>query len=148
MTTTTRTETLQRVLDQGNPNTMGDVARLQKAGHMACVIKATVTGATSTTIQVITDLVGVANVTVAGIDLDDGEPLPAIQLVSSCRVTAGSASATLRQVADSGASATTSNVLLSDDGTTLTFEAAVTGFILVYTARSYTDMTDEFATGV
>lgn len=148
MTTTTRTETLQRVADQGNLNTMGDVARLQKAGHMACVIKATVTGATSTTIQVITDLIGVANVTVAGIDLDDGEALPAIQLISSCRVTAGSASATLRQVADSGASATTSNVLLSDDGTTLTFEAAVTGFILVYTARSFTDMTDEFATGV
>lgn len=66
---------------------------------------------------------------------------PPAQIVKSCRVTAGTAATGTRIMSDSGATPGqigTSGVYvatLSDDGTTITLEAAATGAVISYIPR-------------
>ena len=59
-----------------------------------------------------------------------------------------SAAVGVREISDSGDDATEYSTLLSDDGTTLTFEDTLTDLVLQYIPRSETAMTDEFAPSV
>ena len=51
-------------------------------------------------------------------------------------------------ISDAGGTASATVATLSDDGTTLVFEANVTGFVLVYSARPAVAVTSQFETGV
>jgi hypothetical protein len=66
---------------------------------------------------------------------------PAVQNWTTLRVTAGAAAAGARLLTDVGGTPSTTVATLSDDGTTIVFEAAVTGFVLEYTPRAAVAMT-------
>lgn len=132
MTTATKTYTVRHILNLGNANDVADCAAKVKLGNALSKIKATFVGLTSSATQNITTAAAKAAATLSGITLDTGELLPAIGQVVTLRVTAGAAAAASRDVTDAGGTASASLALLSDDGTTLTFEAAVTAFVLTY----------------
>lgn len=139
-TTATKIQSIQTALNQGNITNIADLFRILQLGFMLQAIKVTFSGLTSSATQVITNAAAASKATVArGIVLDQYQPtLPPIGEIVSCRVTAGSAYAGNYIPCDSGGTAINSSatypgtVLVSDDGTTLTFSAAVTGFVLVY----------------
>lgn len=136
--TTTRTTTVREVLSSGNANKIPDAMQKIKVGNQLSKIKVTFAALTSAAAQDITTAAAKAAATILGISLQTGELLPAIGSVVTLRVTAGTLAAGPALVTDAGGTATAigalSNhvVLLSDDGKTLTFQAAVTGFVLEY----------------
>lgn len=135
MPTTTQQNTVRRELNAGNANTVADILKRIKAGDMFAVLKVTFAGLTSAAAQDITTAASRAAATIVGGDFNSDELLPAIGGVTTLRVTAGAAAAGHRAVTDAGGTASTSLALLSDDGKSLTFEAAVTGFVLTYRPR-------------
>jgi len=150
--TTTKTDSIQRELDKGNPNTLPDCWRQVKPGHMLAPIKATFVGLTAAAAVDITTAASKAAAPIVGIALDTGENLPPILNVRTLRVTAVGTGALGPRVptdADGTAGAPGANgpgiALLSDDGKTLTFEGTVTGFILEYSPLPYTDLQTEFS---
>jgi hypothetical protein len=118
MTTTTKTSTIKDVANSGNLNELAEVAQKVGLGTMLDTVKLTKTGLTSAIAHDITDAAHGSN--------------PAASIVGALRVTAGAAAAGLRQIGDAGATPSATVATLSDDGKTLTFEAAVTGFVMVY----------------
>lgn len=112
--TVTSAPTLGLALEQANLNTLADALRLVNLSKMVEPQKLTVAQTAALTVP-----------------LD-----PPALLVQSVRVTAGAAAAGLRQIGDAAATASATVCKLSDDGSTLTFEANVEGAIVVYMARS------------
>ena len=143
--TTTMQDTMQRALDRANPNEVADLLKLTKLGHHLANTKVVAAGLTAAaSFDVTTAAVRTAS-TITGLSLDTGENLPAIGVVKTLRVTTvGTAAAGARLVTDAGGTASATVALLSDDGKTLTFEGTVTGFVLEYMARSFTDMTANY----
>lgn len=151
--TTTKTQTYQRVLNQANLNQIADALRAMKIGWQLSPVKVIFSGLSSSATQDITTAAAKVAATTAGgsitgLDLDDGENLPPIGIVRTLRPTTGSAGALGRYVGDAGITPTTTVASLSDDGSTLVFEAAVTGFVLEYYPAPAVTMTDEFVTDV
>lgn len=132
MPTATSTTTLQKLLSDANPNLIADMLRKANLGLMFSRIKAAFTGLTSSATQNITTAAAKSAATISGVTLDTGVNLPPIFHPIAVRVTAGTAAAGVRLVGDSGATPSATVCALSDDGTTLTFEAAVTGFVVIY----------------
>lgn len=137
MSTTTVSLTAREILDSGNPNKVGNVCKALKVGTQLSKIKATFASMTSAAGQDITTAANKALATVSGITLRTGENLPPIGQIVTCRVTAGTAAAGARFVSDAGATPSTTVATLSDDGKTLTFEAAVTGIVVTYFPAPY-----------
>ena len=147
MTTTSRIVDVRDALNSGNPAAVASAHGKIKAGNMASLIKVTFASLTSSATQDITTAAAKAAITASdGITLKTGENLPAIGHVVSLRVTAGTLAAGPSLVTDSGGTATAIGALachvslLSADGTTLTFQAAVTGFVLWYYPKEYVDL--------
>ena len=89
-----------------------------------------------------------------GITLDADERLPAIGRIVSLRSTAGSLAVQgTHVVSDSGGTALVPSATfpgvatLSDDGKTVTFQAGVTAFVLVYYPRPDVELTTSFPIG-
>lgn len=155
--TTTKIVDYRAMLNNGDPANMPDIARQMKQGTMASVIKVTFASMTSAAAQDITTATNKGKITaLAGITLDANENLPPIGQVLTCRVTAGSAATGPRVMTDSGGTpaagatglgdASGGVATISDDGKTLTFEAAITGMVLTYIPRSAKVMTDVWPT--
>lgn len=144
--TTTQNETVHSELDSADPNNTMDCLRKMGLGSMLSPFKVTFAALASSASQDITTAAARAAATINYGALRVGKTvLPAALVVIALRVTAGAAAAGARFVSDTGATASTTVARLSDDGKTLTFEAAVTGFVLVYVPRPDTDMEALFA---
>lgn len=126
--TVTANQTLAGALDEANPNKIADALQKVKLGSLLTPTTETISQASATTVALAS---------------------PAL-LVSSIRVTGGTALAGVYKVTDSGGtpvdSATLGVATISDDGATLTFAAAVTDCVVQYIPRSNTDVTSDFPT--
>ena len=134
--TATKKRTIREALNQGNPAEMASGFQQVKIGDMVSPVKATVVGLASSASVNLTTAATKAAATIVGLTLAAGENLPAAAVIQSVRVTAGAAAAGLRQIGDSGATPSATVAALSNDGKTLTFEAGVTAFIIVYLPRA------------
>jgi PPE-repeat protein len=138
--TVTKTRTITDVGNSGDLNQLADVAQKVGLGNVLGIKKVTFAALASAAAQDITTIAaGVA----AG--LTGQATLPPIGSPVAVRVTAGAAAAGLRQVGDIGATLSATVCRLSDDGKTLTFEAAVTGFVLLYVPGSLVPLSNKFA---
>lgn len=113
-------ETLKTALNRANPNTLADVLALIDLGTILDPKVVTVSQSAATTI------------TLSPAALSPG--------VCQARVTGGAAAAGTRHVSDAGATPSATVCTLSADGTTLTFEANVTGAVVSYVPRSAVDL--------
>ena len=111
-------ETLKSALNRANPNTLADVLAKIDLGTMLAPKTETVAQTSATTITL----------------------NPPALAVFSARVTGGAAAAGARTVTDEGGTPSTSIATLSADGTTLTFEAGVTGAVVSYMPRPAVDL--------
>jgi len=111
--------TLQSELDDANPGTVADCLRQVKLGTMLTPLKFD-TGVISSSTSIILS--------------------PPALLVGTCRVVSGAAAAGARTMSDMGDTPTATVATLSDDGTTITFEAGVTEAVVEYIPRSATAM--------
>lgn len=141
--TTIQQNSVEEAISSGNPADVASGLQKIQAGRCFATIIATFAELTSAAAVDITTAASKAACTYSGIKLDAGENLPPIGDLVSLRVTAGTAGVGPRQVTDSGGTAAaipsgdvSGIALLSDDGKTLTFDAAVTGFVLVYRPRA------------
>lgn len=107
--TVTAVTTLKKALNLANHNNLPDAIAKLQLGDMLEVVEETITIASGTAINLTTDSVAKRGAL----------------LVQSVRVVAGTATGA-RTVGDSSCTPSTSLVKLSADGTTLTFEAAIT----------------------
>lgn len=136
------TSTLQSLLNAARAGQLEEICAKIKLGNMLTPLKRTFTGLTSSATQVLTTIDGTGETAGA----NNPKRLAALS-VTTLRVTAGTLAAGPAVVTDSGGTATAIGtgsvhvVLLSDDGTTLTFQAAVTGFVIEYVPRPAVDMT-------
>jgi len=143
--TATQVTTTQAVLDKADPDRHADAIGKANLGTMMTPLKRTFTGLTSSATQNLTTIDGTGEV----VGSSNPKRLPALS-VTTLRVTAGAATAGARVVTDAGGAAGAPGAngpgvaLLSDDGSTLTFEAAVTGFVAEYIPRAAVDMTARF----
>jgi hypothetical protein len=124
-------QSIKTVANSGNLNELGEVVQKVQLGTMLQLQQKTYTGLTGAAAHNITDAAHGS--------------LPAIGVILSCRVTAGAAAAGVRKVGDALATPDANVVAISDDGSTLTFEANVTGFVLQYMPRAAADMAGNFA---
>lgn len=153
MTTVTKNVDLRDALNSGMPDSIAKAEQAVKRGNMTSLIKVTFAALASAAAQDITTAAAKAAGTISGITLQTGELLPAIGQVLSLRVTAGAAAAGPRVVVDTGGTAGAPGAngpgiaRISDDGKTLTFEAAVTGFVLQYYPRADVALTTEAPPG-
>ncbi len=138
--TATLNETVQRALDDANPNEVADALQKVNLGTVLTPLQRTFTGLVSQATQDLTAI----DATGEAAGGDNPQRLAALS-ISTLRVTAGTAAAADRQVSDSGGTPSASVATLSDDGTTLTFEAALTAFVITYIPRAAVDMTEDFA---
>jgi hypothetical protein len=143
--TTTRVDTTEQILKKADPNEINDAFHKMDLGTMLTPRKHTFTALASAAAQDITTLAALAADVATPALPSNVLNLPPILSVIALRVTAGAAAAGVRTIGDSGATASATVAKLSDDGKTLTFEAAVTAFVLEYIARPNTDMTAKFA---
>ena len=158
--TTTKAATIQSTLEKADPNSIADALRYLGLGKLFAPITVTVTGLTASATVDITSAAVKAAAVIVGIDaLDDGEYLPALGCLLSLRVTASGTAGSVGTyvftdpsgtaiVPPGGASAAVGIAELSLDGSTITFPNTVTGFVLVYSPRPATAVTEQFATGV
>jgi len=128
----TSPDTLQKVLDRGKAGEWEGAAQLAKLGSILSPVSATFTGLASAAAHNITDAAHGAKVAVLS-------PI-------SVRVTAGAAAAGLRMIGDPLATPSATVATLSADGKTLTFEAGITGFVLVYLQRASTSLDSLYPT--
>lgn len=156
--TATKTNTLADVLDKADPDQIADALRLIKLGRMLNPLKVTFAAITAVAAPDLTTFkVGDAGVTVnQGLtNFPVGTPLPPVLDLTSLRVTASGTGASLGTytltdtggtaiVPPGGASVAVGIAKLSDDGKTITFPNTVTGFVIEYTPRSFTDPTTKF----
>jgi hypothetical protein len=142
--TSTAVETLQAALDRADPNKLADALRKVKLGSMLSPLKVTFASMTSVAEQNITSAANFAAATINQGSAAYTRNLPPILAIDSMRVTAGTAATGERTIGDSGATTSTTVAKLSDDGTTLTCEAAYTGMVLEYIPRSAVDPSGAF----
>ena len=153
--------TLQQVLNKANLDQLPTVAQKMKLGNMLNPVKVVVASLSAAQEVDITAAAVRAAATITGLERDTGDNLPAILAVKVLRVTTsgtansvGSYAITDGLVADvarcvsPAASTAVGLALLSDDGTKITFPSTVTGFVLEYIPRSYTDLEDNWVSGV
>lgn len=147
--------TLQEVLNKANLNQLPTAFQKMKLGNMLSPVKVVVVGLTAAAAIDITSAAVRAASTITGLERETSDNLPAILSVTALRVTGVGTGATgARMVTDAGGTAGAPGAngpgiaLLSDDGATLTFEGTVTGFVLEYIPRSYTDLDDNWVSGV
>lgn len=153
MTTTTRTRSVQEVLDNANPNELGPALAKAKLGTTLAPLR-----------RVFTGLAAAASFDLTAIDATGETPgaanpkrLAALS-VTALQVTASGTATSLGAyiAADSsataivppgGAGAAVGVAKISDDGKTITFPNTVTGFTIQYIPRvlSSTDMAAHFA---
>lgn len=151
MPTTTKTDTLEETLRRADPDVLADALRKMDLALMFTPRKVTFAAMTSAAAQNITSTANFSKATVAPAFSTVRTTLPPILQVITLRVTAGTLAVGPAIVTDAGGTATAIGAgsahvaLLSDDGTTLTFQAAVTGMVLEYIPRSSIDMTTKFA---
>lgn len=126
--TATKADTLKLELNNADPNKIADALQQVALGDMLTVQKDAVTQTAATTV-VLTSVTALKR---------------AALMIQSVRVTAGAAAAGLRQIGDSGATASTTVCKLSDDGATLTFEDTVSACTIVWIARPAKALTAEF----
>jgi len=134
--TTTKTNTIANVANSGNLNELSDVAQKVQLGTMMTVKKAVLTGLTSAVAHNLTDAAHGG--------------LPAVGSALALNVTGGAkpgiyalAPSTATPF-DAGAGVVGA-AKLSDDGATITFLTATTGFDIVYLPRPAVDVTGKFA---
>lgn len=134
--TTTKTRTLQLVLDEANANDLPAAMQQAKLGTVLAPLKRTFTGLTAAASFDLTLIDGTGET--AG--LANPNRLPAAQ-VRTLRVTASGTAATVGAyfVTDAGGTAVSAATsaaagiaLISDDGKTITFVTTVTAFIIEY----------------
>jgi hypothetical protein len=143
--TTTKVNTTERLLNNVVAGITADALDKVGLGTMLTPRKVTFVGLASAAAQDITTAAAAAAATVVPALLSEQLTLGAVLVPIAIRVTAGAAAAGVRTVGDSGATASATVVKLSDDGKTLTFEAAVTAFVIEYLPRPVTDLTAKFA---
>lgn len=131
MVTVTKVRTIKEVGNSGDLNQLADVAQKVQLGTMLDINKQTYTGLTSAVAHNLTDAAHGSQ--------------PAAGIISSVRVTAGAAAAGLRQIGDASATPSATVATLSDDGKTITFEAGVTAFVIVYMPKAAIDPDTKFA---
>ncbi len=149
--TKTGVRTLAQALNSGNAGEIEQALGQVDLGMMLAPLKVTVAGAASAAAQNITTLsnaVATVNQGAPSANPDVGVVvpgptggLPPILSIVALRITAGTAVANVCVPGDAGATPSNpvapgpSVVSLSDDGTTITFGAAVTGFVIEYIPR-------------
>lgn len=136
MTTTTKVSTIKDVANSGNLNELADVAQKVQLGTMMAVQKAVLTSLTSNVAHNVTDVAHGS--------------LPAIGSALALNVTGGSKPgyyvlAPSTATPFDAASGVVGVAKLSDDGTTVTFATAATGFDIVYLPRAAVAVTTKFA---
>ena len=134
--TTLLPTTLQTALDNALPGFFESALQQVKLGTMLSPLKVVFSGLTSASVQNITTAAAALAATIkinnVAYTAPGGYTLPPIQVVKTLR------DAHANVVTDAGGTAVASTstypgtALLSDDGTTLTFAAAVTAFTLEY----------------
>ncbi len=141
-TTLTQNTTPQNELDRANPNTMADILRLMKLGTMLTPLKRVFTGLTAAAAFDLTAIDATGETT----GPSNPNRLAALS-VTTLRVVTG-ATVGPRVVTDAGGTPGAPGAsgpgitTLSDDGKTLTFEAAtVTAFTIEYIPRAQVVMT-------
>lgn len=158
-------ETVAKALNESDPNRLFDALRLYGFGMHLSPQKYTWLGTTGATAVNITTTSWFANASggskTPGLPQGATQALPAALIIGNVRVNTGpSGSLGHYYVADSsytgavypgfmaggatGATAAIGIALLSDDGSTLTFPAQVSGFVINYIPRSYVDVTSPF----
>lgn len=135
-------QSILAVLQAANPNTLPDMLRKQRVDRMFQPITATCTIASGTSIDITTLRAGTEAVVSSNSPIEAGELLPPVRYVRSLRVATGTATGT-RMITDASGTASTTVAKLSEDGKTLTFEAAITVFVLVYYGASDIAPTDD-----
>ena len=138
--TATEKDTLQTALDRATPGQTDDALQRVKLGTILTPLKRTFTGLTSLAAQDLTAIDATGETT----GVANPNRLAAL-VISNVRVTAGAAAAGARFIGDTGATPSTTVATLSDDGKILTFEAAVTAFVVTYVPRASADMASDFA---
>lgn len=133
MTTAGKAQSIQDVLNEGNPNKLPDAVAQAKLGDSLWGLRKTLTGLTAAAAF---DLTAIDDPDVAG------AKLPAALSVGVLRVTAGAAAAGIRQISDAGDTPSASLATISDDGKTITFEGNVTAFIIHYIPKE--DLSADF----
>jgi len=145
MTVTART-TLQSALDGARGGQLEDILAKVRLGTLLAPLKRTFTGLTSAATQDLTAIDGTGET----VGASNSKRLAALS-VTTLRVTAGTLAAGPAVVTDAGGTATAIGAgsvhvcLLSDNGKVITFQAAVTAFVIEYIPRPFTDMTAEQA---
>lgn len=140
--TATAVTTLQTALNNAHLAQISDILAKVRLGTMLTPLKRTFSSLTSATTQDLTLIDGTGETT----GVNNPKRLAALS-VTTLRVTAGTLATGPAIITDAGGTAAaigaTNNhvVLLSDDGKVLTFQAAVTGFVIEYIPRPFTDMT-------
>lgn len=136
----TDSQSILAVLQSANPNTLPDMLRLQRVDRMFQPISATCTITSGTSIDLTTLRVvasGAGAVVSSNSPIELGELLPPIRYLRSLRVVTGTATGA-RAITDAAGTPSTTLATLSEDGKTLTFEAAITVFLLVFYGASDT----------
>ena len=132
--TTTESTTIQKVLNEADPNRIADGLRKAVVGDVFAGLQKTITGLTAAASHDLTTID----------DPDDTSvKLPAALVIGSCRVTAGAAAAGIRQISDAGDTPSATLATLSDDGKTIAFEGNVSAFIINYVPKQ--DLSVDFA---
>jgi hypothetical protein len=139
--TAVSTPSVAKAMNNGDPAALAQAAEQAKLGKMLTPLKRTFTGLTSLAAQDLTAIDGVGE-TVGPAN----ENRKALLVGATLRVTAGAAAAGARILTDVGGTPSATVATISDDGKTVTFEAAVTAFIIEYMPRAAKDMTSAFAT--
>lgn len=121
--TTTVNKTLAGIIDNASPDNLPDALQQVKLGTLLTPQRRTITIASATTMAISPAALGPGTMSV--------------------RVVTGTATGA-RDVQDSGGTPTTTVATLSDDGATLTFEAAITVAVVDYLPRSASDITADF----
>jgi len=131
--TATQNDTVKSVLDRAKPGEWESAAQLVKLGSALAPVSKTYVGLASAAAHNITDAA-------------HGSAVP-ILVPIAVRVTAGAAAAGLRMIGDPAATPSATVATLSADGKTLTFEAGVTAFVLVYMQQATVALSTLYPTG-
>lgn len=144
-TTATQVQTIKDTIDTANPSQAWAALQKAKLGTMLAPLKRTFTGLTSAASFDLTQIDGTGEDT----GVANANRLAALS-ITHLRVTAGTAAAGPRHVTDVGGTpgAPGANgpgiATLSDDGKTITFEAAATAFVIQYIPRASEDLGNDF----
>lgn len=122
--------TTKSALEQLNPNNAPDALRKLHLGLREEGVKVTVTASA----QVPTGRTGTIESPLVTVALAVATFNPPIAAIKALRVTAGAAAGG-RLILDAAGTPTTTAATISDDGSTLTFEATVTGLVISYIPR-------------